>query len=202
MQKQTTREAVLAYLKENPINISATERELNEAHAEGFPKGILASFKNGSQHLSDKRLAQVVKYLIPRGLKLTTEQLNECNDSDLVSQSEAQENALQGYEVLRKYTLPRLKGLFSRQELTALVAIQNGTMITREYLANVNMFVAHIEDGATYEPIYFDGIDLPALLGKARAMHPADVFFLQEEIARFWENESRDLDAFLDKYAI
>jgi hypothetical protein len=201
MQKQTTREAVLEFLKSNPINISATERELNEAYAEGFPKAILASFKNGSQDLSNHRLTQVVKYLIPRGLKLTTEQLNECNDSDLVAQSEAQENALQGYAVLRKYALPRLKGLFSRQELTALVAIQNGTMLTKEYQANVDMFALHIEDGAMFEAMYFDGIDLPALLEKARTMHPAEVFFLQEEIASFWESGG-EIETFLDKYAI
>lgn len=94
-----------------------------------------------------------------------------------------------------------MKGYFTRNELTGLTAIQNGIALEPRYQANPGMFIAHTEDGEKFEAMSrrYD-FDWMSFIEKVRRLNPAQVYFLQEEIDRFWNDENRDLVKFLDEY--
>lgn len=107
------------------------------------------------------------------------------------NRNEAIQAAIDGYNAIRKHTLFELRGIFSREETISMVDNLNGTMLQPEYQANKSMYIAHLEDGETFENLSgrFE-VDFKVLKNKVESLTAAQVFFLQAEIERFWRQES------------
>ena len=106
--------------------------------------------------------------------------------------------AAEAYVFIRRHTLRELKGMFSREELMGIISNLNGTMQQPEFQANPVMFAAHLEDGELYELLGKQySFDFEILMQKVKMLTSAQVFFLQEEIRLFWDNEGRDLEKFI-----
>jgi hypothetical protein len=91
--------------------------------------------------------------------------------------------------------------MFKKEELIGIISNLNGTMRQPEFQANPVMFAAHLEDGETFDFLSQQyGFDFEILMQKVRKLTAAQVFFLQEEIRLFWDDEGRDLDAFIGRF--
>ena len=113
--------------------------------------------------------------------------------------------ATEAFLWLRRYTLKGLKGKLTRDELSALTDIQNGLIFEEQFAVNHYAFVAHIEDSDWFDHIGERWqVDVKALIKKVEQMTTCEIFFLQEEIDRFWNVESAlgspnsNLEKFLD----
>jgi hypothetical protein len=110
--------------------------------------------------------------------------------------------AAEAYVFIRRHTLRELKGMFSREELIGMISNLNGTMQQAESQTNPVMFTAHLEDGEIYDALSLQyKFDFEILIQKVRKLTAAQVFFLQEEIRLFWENEGRDMEKFIERFA-
>jgi len=112
--------------------------------------------------------------------------------------------ATEAFLWLRKYALKGLKGKLTKNELSALIDIQNGSIFEEQFAVNHSAFIAHIEDADEFEGIGEKWkIDIKALIEKVKNMSTCEIFFLQEEIDRFWNVEQAfgspnpDLEKFL-----
>jgi len=113
--------------------------------------------------------------------------------------------AAESFLWLKRSSLKGLKGKLSRQELTALVDSFKWSIFEEQYAIHHNMLIGHIEDSNQFESLGDRwGIDIPALIEKVNSMSIAEIFFLQEEIDRFWNVEcafgapNPNLEKFLD----
>lgn len=101
---------------------------------------------------------------------------------------------------LRQYTLHELRGVFTKEELTAIVDSQNGTMLVVDYLPNVGVMAAHLEDFEKFENgISRHGANPQVLLQKINKLTASQVYWLQDDIKVFWDNNG-DLQEFIKKY--
>ncbi len=121
----------------------------------------------------------------------------------------AVDTAAESFMVLRNRGLVLVKeaGL-TRDELTAIVSMYNGTMIEKKFCFKPYLTV-QIEDAEMYEKGCSSyNVDSINLVKKIEAMDEMAVFFLIEEVNRFWNVEGAygspmpNLEAFLDKYAV
>lgn len=128
-------------------------------------------------------------------IRLTDDSANEIT-SLFENRTEAIQSAIDSYLAIRKHTLHELKGVFEENELTAMVDNQNGTMLQIEFQANKSMFIAHLEDGETFEDLSgrWD-VDFEKFIAKVNSLTSAQVFFLQAEISRYWQLESNTEDS-------
>lgn len=109
--------------------------------------------------------------------------------------------AAEAYVFIRRYTLRELNGMFTREELIGMISNLNGTMQQPEFQANKSMFITHLEDGETYDNLSQQyAFDFIQLINKIRLLTSAQVFFLQEEIRLFWDNDARDMEAFIERF--
>lgn len=112
------------------------------------------------------------------------EQLQKIHDD---SKSFGVNHACEAYVSLRKFTLRDLHGKFTRDELGFLCDIQNATMFTPEYAGVRDLWIGNIEDADRLDGTGEKwGLDVPGLVKKIKGMPAAEVFFMQEEIERFW----------------
>jgi hypothetical protein len=109
--------------------------------------------------------------------------------------------AAEAYVFIRRHTLRELNGMFNKEELIGMISNLNGTMLQAEFQANPSMYAIHLEDGEQYMWLSKQyGFDFEILMQKVRKLTAAQVFFLQEEIRLFWEDEGRDLDKFIERF--
>ncbi len=109
--------------------------------------------------------------------------------------------AAEAYVFIRRYTLRELKGMFTREELIGMISNLNGTLQQPEFQSNPVMFAAHLEDGELYESLSKQyGFNFGTLMQKVQKLTSAQVFFLQEEIRLFWDNDARDMEAFIERF--
>lgn len=116
------------------------------------------------------------------------------------------ERSLEGYLLIRERSIRRLKGLFSNDELSAMIDSFNGTMMLPEFMTNTSIFLAHMED--SFKMDYLSdrwGINCNKLTEKLKGLNDFDTYVLQEEIYRFW-NEPRaynnNLNEFLERLSV
>lgn len=108
--------------------------------------------------------------------------------------------AAEAYIYIRRYTLREIKGMFTREELIGMISNLNGTMQQPEFQANPAMFAAHLEDGEKFDFLSQQyGFDFETLMQKVQKLTAAQVFFLQEEIRLFWDNDAREMEAFIER---
>lgn len=97
-----------------------------------------------------------------------------------------------------------LRGIFTKQELTGIISSLNGTMFQPQMAIIKEVFIAHLEDSERYENISLNfGFDFSDLLAKVKKINQFQLFFLQEDINNFWQNQANQedsLDNFIKKY--
>ena len=107
------------------------------------------------------------------------------------NRNEAIQAAIDAYNSIRRYTLNEITGIFTREEIIAMVDNLNGTLLQPEYQANKDIYIAHLEDGEKFENLSarFE-VDFKTLKAKVEGLTAAQIFFIQAEIERFWRQES------------
>lgn len=119
------------------------------------------------------------------------------------NKEESLNRSVTAFLLLRKISLRELKGIFSKNELTGILASFNGTIIDFSIgIPPADLLRIQIEDSIDLEnndSMYqYDAIDL---LMRLNLLDNLKAMFLLEEIYRFWNVlEEQDLDKFLEKY--
>lgn len=119
------------------------------------------------------------------------------------------ENAYQGLQVsttsfliLRKKALREVKGLFSLQEVYALIDIHNATIFEPQIASMNGTLIANIEDADNLEGLGEKwSIDIGQLISKVKTLNDYQVFFLSFECYSFWygTNAGNNLESFAKK---
>lgn len=112
------------------------------------------------------------------------------------------EGMTEGFLAIRNHTLLELKGIFTREELVALTDSLKGTLLEENFKPNKSMAVAHLEDFEQFENgISRHGANPEELFEKFQKLTSAQIYFLQEEILRFWErSQEMKLEDFIKFY--
>jgi len=107
---------------------------------------------------------------------------------------------------LRAHSLRELKGLFTRLELKALVLNFESVNFEPRSACNKLVVTAQICDGEQMQGTFSNlKIDVDALKAKISALSAAQVYFLVDEIDRFWNepvgwgSPSSDIEAFTNE---
>lgn len=101
------------------------------------------------------------------------------------------EEICQGYIALRDYTLREILKNFTTAEMVAIVDSLNGVMLDGRLRANVHVAVANLEDHEEFNNgISVHGADPEVLLNKYKKLTAAQVYFLQNEVRKYWEMHS------------
>ena len=119
------------------------------------------------------------------------------------------ERASECFPYIRRHTLFELKGYFTPEELKGMVDSYNGTLMDTQWMPIKDMVIGHLEDADKFEHISTKwGFNLDQLREKIKKLTSAHVFFLQEEINRFWnydnayasdDNSGPDLEKFVNE---
>lgn len=113
-------------------------------------------------------------------------------DDCYTSKGGAAEKIIPAFFQIRKYTLTELKGIFTREEITALADSLNGTLQDANFQANKGVARAHLQDFEIYQyGVSRHGAALPELLEKIASLTASQVYFLQEEINIMWEKNKQ-----------
>lgn len=127
-----------------------------------------------------------------------------------IKNSPAAEISAEGFMNIRKYTLPELRGIFNKEELTGLLNTTNGTMFQAEFAANIRMLSISVEDSEHFDhnsELY--GYDFQKFFKKIQKLTAAQAFLLLFECWRFWnvenayatkESSQNNIDIFVDSF--
>jgi len=113
----------------------------------------------------------------------------------------------EGFFQIYKRTIDELKQVFSAAELSAIVDNMNGVGLTRQFQANQDIFIAHLQDGDIYEGLYEKwGVEADDLRAKIKNLTAAQTYILQEEAYLFWYGPDKtgvkNLSDFFEKFSI
>lgn len=109
--------------------------------------------------------------------------------------------AVEAYLAIRAHTLHEIKGMFTKNELSFLVDIQNGSMFEHKFAASASAWIARIEDTDKLFPFTVKQweVDVKEIIEKIKTMPSAQIYFTQELIDLFWSDDKRDLDGFIEQ---
>lgn len=111
------------------------------------------------------------------------------------------EGMTEGFLAIRNHTLLELKGIFTREEMIALTASLNGTLLEENFKPNKSMAIAHLEDFEQFENgVSGQGANFEKLIEKVNKLTAAQIYFLQEEILRFWNVDNLSGEKSLDEF--
>lgn len=103
--------------------------------------------------------------------------------------------AVSGFFEIQKRTLSELNNYFTPNEMSAIADNLNGTMLVPEYQAIPQMLWIHLQDGNEYEGLFqkwnLNEEEFKAKVGKLTS---AQVYFLQDAVSRFWNDDSKRKD--------
>ena len=103
-------------------------------------------------------------------------------------QTEVVEKALNAYDALRRAALKEIKESFTREELLGLIDMQNGHLLSPQLQARVEVYLGSLEDAQQYDQLSIRwDFNYEILRRKIEFLSPNAVYFLQEEIDRFWK---------------
>jgi hypothetical protein len=106
--------------------------------------------------------------------------------------------AVSGYNALQPSTLAEIRGLFSREEVVAMTDSLNGTILDEGHMCSPAVMLFGFSDSERLDGRFTaHGADFSAFEAKFEGLTSAQCFFLIEEIRRFWEGDSQDLDGFV-----
>lgn len=111
--------------------------------------------------------------------------------------TEAIERSIHTYLTLRESTLQELYPYFNRGEINTLLSIQRGKQLPIDYQGSIENYLTFIEDSYRSDSQPF--INKRSLIAKLRKLSSAQIYFLREELNRFW-NSGKNLDDYLDRW--
>ena len=119
------------------------------------------------------------------------------------NRTEAANYAIKSYNYIRNASLKEIKGRFKREELMGLINANKGKDLPSDFKANVNILIENLSYNNTppLKIAWEYNFSFDFLVGKLKKLTSAQVYFIQEEIWRFWKYESRKvgaLDDFVD----
>lgn len=99
--------------------------------------------------------------------------------------------ALEGYATLRRLTLHSLKGIFTREEMLALTDRGRSLLVQQWHMGRKDVFLSGISDFQRLENgVREQGADYAALVQKVKSLSEQQIYFLEDEINRFWNDDS------------
>lgn len=118
------------------------------------------------------------------------------------------EKAIKAYNRLSRISLENIKGVFSREELYALIDCQQGVIFDPTWASQKKALIFSLEDAEKYDNLSGRwNIDFSKLIETINQLTVSQLYFLQEEIDRFWNHKeaygapSPDTEIFIDKFA-
>jgi hypothetical protein len=140
--------------------------------------------------------------------RLEENSINELSATLGVGPTEVVETCMEAYNILRHHTLTEMQSKFTRKEIICMVSMQNGTMLTPQYQASIDMYLGQLDDAEALDGLTaMYGADYKQLRNKVAALSAGQVYYWQQEIHRFWNVEnaygapSPDLNRFIDRFA-
>lgn len=107
--------------------------------------------------------------------------------------------ACEAYVYIRRSTMAELQGKFSKAEATALVDMYNGTMLTPELQYQAQVLRVKIEDAEKFDRTCSKyKVDVSKLTAKTDKLTAAQVFILQQELVRAWNQNAGGSEAISD----
>ncbi len=100
-------------------------------------------------------------------------------------------------QIIRKYSLSEIKGVFTPGEWSFFADSLNGTITDGIFRCSKEALIYHCQDAEQLDGTASKwDVDLAQLTAKIEKLTGAQVEALYFRIEQFWENENRDLDAF------
>lgn len=100
-------------------------------------------------------------------------------------------------QIIRKYSLSEIKGVFTPGEWSFFADSLNGTITDGIFRCNKEALIYHCQDAEQLDGTASKwDVDLAQLTAKIEKLTGAQVEALYFRVEQFWENENRDLDAF------
>jgi len=113
--------------------------------------------------------------------------------------TEAVQYAIDSYFFLRRASLREIKGIFTKEEFIGLVQCSKGKNLTSELKADKTVYMAFLKSQNEFSRIGWKyGFSFDKLLDKIGKLSSAQIYFIQEEIWRYWKYESRKVGAIDD----
>jgi hypothetical protein len=117
----------------------------------------------------------------------------------------AAQNAIYVFTWIRRKTLHDLKGVFTSEEVMALVNSFNSLLPSKQIIESPSAFLDHTIDAEKYEhALSACNADPEKLFEKLSALSPAQSVILQLELHSFWnanDNARPDLDDFISRFS-
>lgn len=108
--------------------------------------------------------------------------------------------AAESFLSLRKRTFETLKGVFTKEELTALVDSFNGSMRQEKYL-NKSVLVVQVEDSEKFDNIANrHNLDYSSFISKIKGLTECQAYFLMDRIFLFMDNNTDNVQLFLNDF--
>lgn len=105
--------------------------------------------------------------------------------------------AIDALQIIRKYSLSEIKGVFTPGEWSFFADSLNGTITDGIFRCNKEALIYHCQDAEQLDGTASKwNVDLSQLTAKIEKLTGAQVEALYFRVEQFWENENRDLDAF------
>lgn len=109
---------------------------------------------------------------------------------------------LQELETITKIATREITGMFTREELIAMIDALNGTLITREILFVPGWLVIEMQDAEALDGrCTMHGADSGQLIAKLQGLSQVQTYALYNLIRGFWDSENQDLNRFVEQYA-
>lgn len=100
-------------------------------------------------------------------------------------------------QIIRKYSLSEIKGVFTPGEWSFFADSLNGTITDGIFRCSKEALIYHCQDAEQLDGTASKwDVDLSQLTAKIEKLTGAQVEALYFRIEQFWEGENRDLDAF------
>lgn len=111
--------------------------------------------------------------------------------------------ALKSFAILHR----EVKGVFTPNEVKAILDNENGTMIDERYWGNKQMFLYSLDDGFNLDGLAEKwGVSYPLIEQKITDMSPDAFLYFHESVYRFWNESvaygspSPDLENFVNDF--
>lgn len=99
------------------------------------------------------------------------------------------QKSVAAFSVLQSLSLIELKGMFTREEIIAMVDSLNGSIHEDRFMANKKMMLYGLEDSEALDKRFtMHGASFHDFNKKFNVLTSAQCYFLIEEIRRFWDD--------------
>jgi hypothetical protein len=160
-----------------------------------------ASTRNGNTVIKTAKKTEVNKTkTINVDLPTQERKLLRLNGENLREEANV---ALQTFLYLNRAFLKDIKGLFTREEIIAILDNFNGTMYKPQWAIIKEGYIASLEDGDELDNLGArQNCDITKLIDKIRNLSIIHVALWQYEIYRFWNTEyyKNDIDNFVNTF--